>query len=78
MCHVAELDIILGVKQSISRLGHLRRTYFDSCDIAIDCLLKTLCGINRKCLGYAETVRKVAPDYPVWLERMRSASIGRP
>lgn len=54
-------------------VGHLRRAYFDSCDIVIDCQLNTLCGINRKCLGYAETVRKVAPDYPVWLERMRDA-----
>lgn len=54
-------------------IGHLKRAYFDSCDIVIDCQLNTLCDIHRKCLGYADVVRKVVPDYLVWLERVREA-----
>lgn len=54
-------------------IGHLKRAYFDSCDIIIDCQLDTLCSIHKECLGYAEVVRKVVPDYPVWLEKIRDA-----
>ena len=54
-------------------IGHLKRAYFDSCDIIIDCQLDTLCSIHEKCLGYADVVRKVVPDYPVWLEKIRDA-----
>ena len=54
-------------------IGHLKRAYFDSCDIIIDCQLDTLCAIHEKCLGYAEVVRKVVPDYHVWLEKVRDA-----
>ena len=53
--------------------SHLKRAYFDSCDIILDCQLDTLSKIHKKCLGYAETVRSVVPDYPAWLEAMRDA-----
>lgn len=54
-------------------IGHLKRAYFDSCDIVLDCQLSTLCDIHEKLLGYAEVVRKVVPEYPAWLERIRDA-----
>ena len=54
-------------------VSHLKRAYFDSCDIVVDCQLDILRKIHAQCIGYAETVRKVAPDYPAWLETVRDA-----
>lgn len=68
-----DLQNDLSGEEAQKALGHLKRAYFDSCDIVLDCQLNTLCEIHEKCLGYAEVVRKVAPDYPVWLEKMRDA-----
>ena len=54
-------------------ISHLKRAYFDSCDIILDCQLDTLSKIHKKCLGYAEAVRSVVPDYTSWLEKIRDA-----
>ena len=31
--------------------GHLKRAYFDSCDIVIDCQLDIIATVHRRCLG---------------------------
>lgn len=54
-------------------VNHLKRAYFDSCDIVLDCQLHALRRIHERCLGYAEAVVKVVPDYPAWLETVRDA-----
>lgn len=54
-------------------VSHLKRAYFDSCDIVLDCQLDALSLVHERCLGYAEAVVKVAPAYTSWLETMRNA-----
>lgn len=53
--------------------GHLKRAYFDSCDIVIDCQLSVLASVQGKCLGYRKAVLDVAPDYAKWMEAARRA-----
>lgn len=54
-------------------IGHLKRAYFDSCDILLDCQLNILTAIHGKCLGYSENVSKIVPDYSLYLEKVRKA-----
>lgn len=54
-------------------IGHLKRAYFDSCDILIDCQLNVLVNLHKKCLGYYEIVSKIVPQYPSYLDKVRKA-----
>lgn len=53
--------------------GHLKRAYFDSCDIVIDCQLSVIAAVQGKCLGYRKAVLEVAPDYAKWMDTARRA-----
>lgn len=54
-------------------IGHIKRAYFDSCDILLDCQLKVLIETNRRYRGHADQVAKILPDYPKWIGTIRRA-----
>ena len=54
-------------------IGHLKRAYFDSCDILLDCQLNLFAGTHSKCLGYSETVSKIVPEYRSYIKKARKA-----
>lgn len=54
-------------------IGHLKRAYFDSCDIVIDCQLNVIAAVQEKCVGYRRSVLEVAPDYAKWMDAARRA-----
>ena len=54
-------------------IGHIKRAYFDSCDILLDCQLKVLMETNRRYRGHADQVAKILPDYPKWIGTIRRA-----
>ena len=54
-------------------VGHLKRAYFDSTDILLDCQLNIIRMFHQKCLGYSEQIQKIIPDYPNILEKVREA-----
>ena len=54
-------------------IGHLKRAYFDSCDIILDCQLKVLQETTLRYKGYAGQVVAVIPEYPKFMERIREA-----
>ena len=53
--------------------SHLKRAYFDSCDIIIVCMLAKLAAFNSRYLKWADVVVKVVPDYPKYIDRCRLA-----
>lgn len=62
-----------GDAETNKAMGHLKRAYFDSCDIVIDCQLNVIAAVQGKCLGYRKAVLEVAPDYAKWMETARRA-----
>ena len=44
-------------------VGHLRRAYFDSCDILLDCLLERLHEYELCYHGYASIVSQIVPSF---------------
>lgn len=53
---------------------HLRRAYFDSCDVRIDCLLDEARQKDLEFRDFAAVVNAVFPDYPAMREVFRRAS----
>ena len=54
-------------------IGHLKRAYFDSCDIILDCQLKVLQETTKRYKGYASQAAAVIPEYPKFMDRIREA-----
>lgn len=71
--HVVTMSAIGGGAEADKATGHLKRAYFDSCDIVIDCQLNVIAAVQGKCLGYRRAVLEVAPDYAKWMEAARRA-----
>ena len=64
----------LGEDDARKAINHMKRAYFDSCDILIDCQLYAISQVCEKCRGYAEVVSKVIPEYSSWRESIRRAA----
>ena len=43
--------------------SHLKRAYYDSCDILIDCLLQRIADYSREYVGYTGIVAALVPDF---------------
>ena len=43
--------------------SHLKRAYYDSCDILIDCLLQRIADYSREYIGYTGIVAALVPDF---------------
>ena len=54
-------------------VGHLKRAYFDSYDILLDCQLKVLKEVNNRYRGYANQVTSIIPEYPKYIQKIRAA-----
>lgn len=52
---------------------HLKRAYFDSCDVAVDCYLEAMRKKTRPFRGWTEVVCKASPRYSEWIAVMRKA-----
>ena len=70
--HVVSMSATSGVEAD-KAIGHLKRAYFDSCDIVIDCQLNVIAAVQEKCVGYRKSVLEVAPDYAKWMDAARRA-----
>lgn len=64
----------LGEEDASKAINHMKRAYFDSCDILIDCQLYAISQVCERCRGYAEVVCKVIPEYSSWRESLRKAA----
>lgn len=70
--HVVTMAVGDG-EEANRAVGHLKRAYFDSCDIVIDCQLDVIAAVQEKCLGYRKSVLEVAPDFAKWMDVARRA-----
>lgn len=70
--HVVSMSATSSVEAD-KAIGHLKRAYFDSCDIVIDCQLNVIAAVQEKCVGYRKSVLEVAPDYAKWMNAARRA-----
>jgi len=44
-------------------VGHLKRAYFDSCDVLLDCLLDRIRCIDDEIRGFASILASIVPDF---------------
>jgi len=70
--HVVSMSVV-GGEEADKAIGHLKRAYFDSCDIVIDCQLNVIAAVQEQCVGYRKSVLEVAPDYANWMDAARRA-----
>lgn len=70
--HVVSMSATDG-EEADKAIGHLKRAYFDSCDIVIDCQLNIIAAVQERCVGYRKSVLEVAPDYATWMDAAKRA-----
>lgn len=61
--HVMRYHLSGDDEESRKALSHMKRAYFDSCDILLDCLLNRVCMLDDEIRGYANIVAQVVPDF---------------
>lgn len=70
------VDIFCGIEEEENRvqaINHLKRAYFDSSDILVDCLLEKFEMLHSEYKDYATAVRNCVPDYAQKLATVRAA-----
>jgi hypothetical protein len=56
--------MVSGVQEEKHKaLGHLKRAYFDSCDILLDCMLNRISFLDDEIRGFANVVAPIVPDF---------------
>lgn len=61
--HVMRYHASGDTDESRKALSHLKRAYYDSCDILLDCLLNKVAMLDDEIRGYANIVAQVVPDF---------------
>lgn len=61
--HVMRYHACGDAEESRKALSHMKRAYFDSCDILLDCLLNRVSMLDDEIRGYANIVAQTVPDF---------------
>jgi hypothetical protein len=61
--HVMRYHASGNAEECIKALSHLKRAYFDSCDILLDCLLNRISMLDDEIRGFANLVAQVVPNF---------------
>ena len=72
--HVVSLMMKPGDEEETRKsVSHLKRAYYDSCDILIDCLLQRIADYSCEYVGYAGVVAVLVPDFNQHTIEVRAA-----
>ena len=61
--HIVQYHVTGNQEDAHKALGHLKRAYFDSCDILLDCMLNRISFLDDEIRGYANVVAPIIPDF---------------
>ena len=71
--HIVNLLVKPNEADFQKTIGHLKRAYFDSCDILLNCLLQNIADHYDAFRGYASIVNQIVPDFQQHNLRMHEA-----
>lgn len=71
--HVVNLLQGKDEEEERKALGHLKRAYFDSCDVLLDSLLAHVIEAEHAYSGYATLVAAVVPDFQASIQHVYDA-----
>ena len=71
--HIMRYHSSADVMDVNKAIGHLKRAYFDSCDVLLDCLLDRVSSIDDEIRGFAGIVAAIVPDFNKFRMAVHSA-----
>jgi len=61
--HFATYNVTGSEDEQRKDVSHLKRAYYDSCDVLIDCLLNAISNFDSEAHGYASILANIVPHF---------------